>query len=337
MILSNDIESGHHYYGNSCENGNCNNNPDREAQLFGFLDQFFFQSNEPQESPTTPVDKINSSATPIVIWHGLGQSCCDPMGIGRVKSVIEKATGAYVVSVKIGNSVLDDTINGFFKPVNQQIDTVCSQLGNDTRLAQGYHAIGFSQGGQFLRGLAQRCPNPPMKHLVSMGSQHQGIYGIPKCPGISLALCNLMRRFMSQGVYSKIVQNNLVVAQYWHDTLNYEKYVTESRFIAEINNEGQLKNATYANNLTKLKKFVMVKNLNDSTVIPIHSQHFETYAPGNDTTIVPLRESKIYKEDWIGLKKLDEAGRLVFIDVPGDHIEYDTNWFIETIVKVYLV
>ena len=31
--------------------------------------------------------------------------------------------------------------------------------------------------------------------------------------GISLALCNLMRRFMSQGVYSQIVQNNLVVAQ----------------------------------------------------------------------------------------------------------------------------
>ena len=43
------------------------------------------------------------------------------MGIGRVKSVIEKATGAYVVAVKIGDSVLDDTINGFFKPVNQQV------------------------------------------------------------------------------------------------------------------------------------------------------------------------------------------------------------------------
>jgi palmitoyl-protein thioesterase len=64
----------------------------------------------------------------------------------------------------------------------------------------------------------------------------------------------------------------------------------------------------------------------DSTVIPIHSQHFETYAPDNDTVIVPLRESKIYKEDWIGLKKLDETGRLVFIEVPGDHIEYDTTW-----------
>ncbi len=61
------------------------------------------------------------SATPIVIWHGLGQSCCDPMGIGRVKSVIEKATGAYVVAVKIGDSVFDDTINSFFKPVNQQV------------------------------------------------------------------------------------------------------------------------------------------------------------------------------------------------------------------------
>ena len=64
----------------------------------------------------------------------------------------------------------------------------------------------------------------------------------------------------------------------------------------------------------------------DSTVIPIHSQHFETYAPGSDTVIVPLRNSTIYKEDWIGLKKLDETGRLVFIEVPGDHIEYDTTW-----------
>jgi hypothetical protein len=54
------------------------------------------------------------------------------MGIGRVKSVIEKATGAYVVSIKIGDSVLDDTITGFFKPVNQQVTLKLQLLFKNT-------------------------------------------------------------------------------------------------------------------------------------------------------------------------------------------------------------
>lgn len=39
-----------------------------------------------------------------------------------------------------------------------------------------YNAIGFSQGGQFLRAVAQRCPGG-MKKLISFGGQHQGVYG----------------------------------------------------------------------------------------------------------------------------------------------------------------
>ena len=64
----------------------------------------------------------------------------------------------------------------------------------------------------------------------------------------------------------------------------------------------------------------------DTVVVPIESQHFEFYAPGTDLGVVPLRKSPIYIEDWIGLKQLNESGRLVFIEVEGDHIEYETNW-----------
>ena len=39
-----------------------------------------------------------------------------------------------------------------------------------------YNALGFSQGGQFLRAVAQRCPQG-MKNLVTFGGQHQGVYG----------------------------------------------------------------------------------------------------------------------------------------------------------------
>lgn len=40
-----------------------------------------------------------------------------------------------------------------------------------------YNALGFSQGGQFLRAVAQICPQG-MKKLISFGGQHQGIYGM---------------------------------------------------------------------------------------------------------------------------------------------------------------
>ena len=59
----------------------------------------------------------------MVIWHGMGDSCCNPLSMGRIKQVVEETTGAYVISLKIGQSVIDDTINGFLKPVNKQVRT----------------------------------------------------------------------------------------------------------------------------------------------------------------------------------------------------------------------
>ena len=38
----------------------------------------------------------------------------------------------------------------------------------------------------------------------------------------------------------------------------------------------------------------------DVTVEPNESSHFEFYVPGQDKEILPLRESQLYLEDWIG-------------------------------------
>ena len=43
-------------------------------------------------------------------------------------------------------------------PVYDQIEIACEQIRNDPNLQDGYHAVGFSQGSQFLRGVAQVCP-----------------------------------------------------------------------------------------------------------------------------------------------------------------------------------
>ena len=71
-------------------------------------------------------------------------------------------------------------------------------------------------------------------------------------------------------------------------------------------------------------------------VEPRASSHFEFSPPGQADVILPLRESPLYTEDRIGLKALDEAGRLHFLAVEGNHLEFSRDWFIQEIVNVYL-
>ena len=90
--------------------------------------------------------------TPRTLTHTLtGDSCCNPLSLGRIKDMIEKAVpGIYVNSIQIGDDFIEDTLNGFFKNANDQITEVCANLSVDPKLQNGFNAMGFSQGGQFL-------------------------------------------------------------------------------------------------------------------------------------------------------------------------------------------
>ena len=58
--------------------------------------------------------------------------------------------------------------------------------------------------------------------------------------------------------------------------------------------------------------------------------------PGSDSEIRPMRESPVYLEDWIGLRTLDESGRLVFLEEEADHVNSDDEFFAQEIVIPYL-
>merc|ERR1712131_527172 len=118
--------------------------------------------------------------------------------MGYIKHLLEEhLPGVYVRSLMIGASANDDTLNGFFKPVNDQVDEVCQKISSDPNLKDGYNAIGFSQGGQFLRAVAQRCPHPPMRNLITVGAQHRGVFGFPKCPGEIDMFCDIVRDLLN--------------------------------------------------------------------------------------------------------------------------------------------
>ncbi|KAM4701440.1 palmitoyl-protein thioesterase 1 [Discoglossus pictus] len=271
---------------------------------------------------------------PLVIWHGMGDSCCNPLSMGYIKKVVEQQIpGIYVLSLEIGNNIVEDMENSFFLNVNNQVATVCAQLAADPKLQQGYNSMGFSQGGQFLRAVAQRCPSPPMKTLISFGGQHQGVYGVPRCPGEGSHICDWIRKVLNNEAYTKFVQERLVQAEYWHDPLNEDAYRKGSIFLADINQERGI-NESYKHNLQALDKFVMVKFLNDTMVDPADSEWFGFYRPGQSKEMMTLQESSLYTEDRLGLREMDKAGKLIFLGVEGEHLQFKEEWFIEKIIPL---
>jgi palmitoyl-protein thioesterase len=275
------------------------------------------------------------AATPVVLWHGMGDSCCNPLSMGHIQKTLEtQIPGVYVLSLRIGDNVLQDTENGFFMNVNSQVDMVCDQLAKDEKLKDGYNAIGFSQGAQFLRAVAQRCPSPAMKNLISIGGQHQGVYGLPRCPAEAY-ICNAVRRLLNMGAYVEFVQNTLVQAEYWHDPLNEALYRRKSVFLADINNE-RVKNETYKENLLKLQNFVMVLFLQDGMVVPRESSWFGWYKEGQGTEVLPMNATKLYTEDRIGLKQMNDQGKLHFLTIDADHLQMSEDFFISEIINKYL-
>ena len=47
----------------------------------------------------------SSSNTPVVLWHGMGDSCCNPISLGAIQKLIEaNISGVYVKSIEIGKN-----------------------------------------------------------------------------------------------------------------------------------------------------------------------------------------------------------------------------------------
>lgn len=280
--------------------------------------------------------RFSECLKPVVLWHGMGDSCCNPLSLGRIKKVIEnELPGVYVKSLEIGKNMMEDVENSFFMNANLQVEDVCKQLAADKALSSGYNAIGFSQGAQFLRAVAQRCPNPPMRNLISFGGQHQGVYGLPHCLYPKHKWCDYVRKLLNTGAYWSWVQDGFVQAEYWHDPVNEEDYKQGSFFLADINNERTVR-PEYRDNLKKLDHFVLVRFDGDTMVEPKETEWFGFYTPGQSVNITSLHNSALYTEDRLGLKQMEREGHLKFLSVPGDHLQFSEDWFREIIIDEYL-
>lgn len=274
-----------------------------------------------------------SKPHPLVVWHGLGDSAYGD-GMVELKETLEQAyPGLYVHLIALGEDASSDRNRGVFGNANDDVAQVCEDLAGVEQLRGGFDAVGFSQGGQFLRALIQRCDAVKVRNLVTFGSQHMGISDLPTCSPADL-LCRLAEGALRGGIYTDYAQSHVISAQYFRDPRTKEKldrYLESNRFLTDINNEVVL-NATYRDRLASLETFVMLQFDGDKTVVPKRSSWFEAYASrkddndggdDDDDETIPLRQSEIYKSDRLGLRTLDKRGGIVLDVCKGRHMQID--------------
>ena len=178
--------------------------------------------------------------TPIVFWHGMGDSGTSSE-MTRLKETLEQDwyPGIQVYSISIGSDEKSDKKASFFDLIDRQIEEVCNKLKQLDGFQQGFNAIGFSQGGLFLRAYVQKCNNPPVRTLMTFGSPHAGVSDIPQCqsdhPSSS---CSLMRSIVRNGVYWNWIQNSVIQAQYFRKWQDLESYYSSNIFLPDLNQEG---------------------------------------------------------------------------------------------------
>jgi palmitoyl-protein thioesterase len=291
----------------------------------------------------TPAPTSQTSQTeplPLLVWHGLGDNYAAD-GLHTVGDLAEQVNpGTYIYYIRLDESPDSDKTATFFGNLTEQIAQVCDDLAADPILssAPAVNALGFSQGGQFLRGFVERCNFPRVKNLVTFGSQHNGIAKYQIC-GATDWLCKTYIGLLKANTWGHWVQSHLVPAQYFRATNEStgeptDEYLTYSNFLADINNERNIKNTTYATNLASLDTFVMYVFDEDTTVIPKESGWFaQTNISSGEVT--RLQDRDIYKEDWIGLRKLDEKGGLVFKSTEGGHMRLSDDVLVDVFKKYF--
>lgn len=99
-----------------------------------------------------------------------------------------------------------------------------------------------------------------------------------------------------------------------------KEYLADSVFLPYINNEDGTADEVVSNKarFSALNGLMLVMFTEDSMVYPKESEWFQEL--NELMQVEPLEKSAFYKSDLIGLKQLNENGKVKFISIVGDHL-----------------
>lgn len=174
-----------------------------------------------------------------------------------------------------------------------------------------------------------------VKNFATVGTPNMGIAKIPDDTRKLLDLDNLepgnpvgkLAKVMTNGMmFLDGMQKSFSFAGYFRDPSRMETYLQKSSFLAKINNEvrDEPGNDIRRKKFMSVNKLMLVKFTHDGIVRPAESEWFGEYLSNQKTKlseVKPWKDTDFYKQDWLGLKTLDQQGKITLVEIPRGHTE----------------
>ena len=262
---------------------------------------------------------------PIALFHGIVDSCT-MKNTSKLVSDLESDLGVHVECIEIGNGFLDSVT----KPILSQVEEACEKIKSNPYFQDKFNILGISQGTLIGRYIIEKCDmqGQVMKYMSFDGPQ-MGIASIPKitCGTFCEWLCNITSPLAYQ------LRDNVAPCGYYKYRYDQETYRKTNTFLKMLNNEGEKDEEVYKR-FSSLEKVKLIRSKEDTVITPKDSSWFEFYDK-NGVEIVPLELSDFYIDDYIGLRKLNEEGKVEFTEFAEEHVLYNIDEYSEEIVKFF--
>ena len=263
---------------------------------------------------------------PIAVFHGFVDSC-DSRSTVTIVTELAEDTGTIVECIEVGNGFWSTLVD----PFQKQLEEACDSINNNPNFQGNFDIFALSQGTLIARYIIEKCKmNGKVDKYLSMNGPQMGIGWIPKLT--CGEFCDWLVSLTAPVFYS--LRDKIGPAAYFRYRYNQEYYIQNNIVLKMLNNENDEKDEEIYRRFSSLEKVMMIKNKRDTVITPVESSWFEFYDfQGNE--IVPLRESNFYKEDWIGVRKLDEEGKISFVEFSGEHVMYTLDEYWMNIVPFF--
>eukprot|EP00659_Diplonema_papillatum_P022425 gene22425-34346_t len=211
--------------------------------------------------------------------------------------------------------------------MDRNVEIFAKKVREDSQLAGGFNAVGFSQGNSVIRGYIHKYNDPPVKTFLSVHGTVMGVAGFPNCNpnGILAPVCDKLDESLGEKAYYFETQDALFQANYFRDPLRWNdtQYRRNSQ-LAQWNGEGLpgTFNETFKQNFIKVERFAMIKAMRDTMVFPNEGEWWGEFAHGTYSKTLTMNETDYYNNDNFGLKTVNEQGKILFNHTDHNHLVF---------------
>lgn len=272
---------------------------------------------------------LKQDPIPTIVYGGMGSSCKDPAYV-RLVADLKKGLSSHA-------ECYETTVQN---SMTQQSHEACSWLRSHPVYGRSkeIYVVGVSQGGLVGRYIVEECDlgRTKVKKLLEIGSPNMGISVIPMigCQNMKLDedddICQFEREMAKILGNSPVMQDNVASASYFRDPDDIEAYKRTSPFLASLNNENAPPSLAqlHKQRIKSLAGAMFVMFDKDEIVFPAASEIFGQLSKRDargQRHIIPFEQSEIYQKDLLGLRSLQDQGKLKFIHINDAHTKYNED------------